>query len=67
MERVKLWYAWFILIALVVYSPVAAPYNTVEPFILGLPFTLFTWIVLTFILLVSIILFALKSPWEKKP
>jgi hypothetical protein len=66
MAQHKLWYAWFILIAVLVYSPIAAPYNTVKPFILDLPFTLFTWIALTLILLLSIILFALESPWEEK-
>ena len=56
-RAVKLWMAFFVLLAGLVYSPWVAPYDKHEPFILGLPYTLFWWLLLSFLLLVSILLF----------
>ncbi|NOZ81279.1 MAG: hypothetical protein GXP63_06430 [DPANN group archaeon] len=55
------WIAWFLIIASWTYSPMVAPAGVFSPFILGLPFTLFWWMVLTLILLVSVILFANRA------
>ena len=50
--------AFLVLIAGLVYSPWVAPYGRYEPFILGLPYTLFWWMLLSLLLLVGIVLFA---------
>lgn len=55
----KIWLAVFLLIAVLVYSPWIAPYGKYEPFILGLPFTVFWWMFLSLVLLVSILLFVI--------
>jgi hypothetical protein len=53
------WVIWFLLVPVFTLSPWVAPYGTFEPFLLGLPFTLFWWIVLTLLLLVSLWFFVL--------
>ena len=53
------WIIWFLLVPVFTLSPWVAPYGTLEPFLLGLPFTLFWWIVLTLLLLVSLWFFVL--------
>lgn len=57
------WWFWLILLAAVTYSPFVAPAGKFSPFILGMPYTLALWMVLTIILLVSVILFA-KKVWR---
>lgn len=54
-----LWTIWFLLLPLLTFSPWIAPYRTHDPFLLGLPYTLFAWIALTLLLLVSLWLFVL--------
>lgn len=54
----KLWMGFLFLLAGLVYSPWVVPYGRYEPFILGLPYTLFWWMVLSFLLMVGIVLFA---------
>ncbi len=53
------WIIWFLLVPVLTLSPLVVPYGTLEPFLLGLPFTLFWWIVLTLLLLVSLWFFVL--------
>ena len=64
-RAVKLWMAFFVLLAGLVYSPWVAPYGRHEPFILGLPYTLFWWMLLSFLLLVSILLFVVFG-WREE-
>jgi len=59
-----LWVFWFLLLPLLTLSPWVSPYGILEPFLLGLPFTLFWWIALTLLLLVSLWLFVLFF-WEE--
>ena len=54
----RLWLAWFVLLAVLVYTPWVAPYGQHEPFVLGLPFTLFWWMLLSLLLVASLIVFA---------
>lgn len=54
-----LWAIWFLLLPLLTLSPWVAPYHTHLPFLLGLPYTLFWWIALTLLLLVSLWRFVL--------
>lgn len=58
-RAVWLWAIWFLLLPLLTLSPWVVPYGTYLPFLLGLPYTLFWWITLTLLLLVSLWLFVL--------
>ncbi|HEV8662281.1 MAG TPA: hypothetical protein VGT06_03930 [Candidatus Methylomirabilis sp.] len=52
-----LWAGWFLLLAALTYSPWVAPRGRHTPFLLGLPFTLFWWFLLTLALLLSLYVF----------
>jgi len=52
-----LWATWFLLLVALTYSPLLAPAGRHTPFVLGLPFTLFWWLLLTLALLLSLYLF----------
>ena len=54
----RVWMAFLVLMAGLAYSPWVVPYGRYEPFILGLPYTLFWWMLLSLLLLVGIVLFA---------
>ena len=54
-----LWVVWFLVLPILTLSPWVAPYGILEPLLFGIPSTLFWWLVLTFLLLVSLWLFVL--------
>ena len=52
-----LWATWFLLLVALTYSPWVAPTGRHTPFLLGLPFALFWWLLLTLALLLSLYVF----------
>lgn len=65
MKRLGLpWLVYFVVIFVLVFLPSIHPYNKINPTILGLPWSLFWWIVLTVLMAGGMVVFELTTWWR---
>ncbi|MBT4174570.1 hypothetical protein HOE07_02750 [archaeon] len=64
-ELEQQWIFWFLVLIFLAFSPIVAPYNELW-LIWGIPSTLFWWLVISVVIILSIIVFVIQLGGENE-